>query len=179
MNVVSVAMGLESGCEKILRYLKGAAFSVEKNSQAVAILKKYGIAANASFVIGSPQETAADMMETYRFINETPLNLVDVYVLTPFPGTPIWKYALDRGLVGEEMDWERLNVNFEFNSREAVILSETLTREKILKYYKKFRRQRFRRNLKSIWGHPFLQDLPRVAFNSLKERAWRLFHAGS
>jgi anaerobic magnesium-protoporphyrin IX monomethyl ester cyclase len=177
MNVVSVAIGLESGCEETLKYLKGPAFSVAKNRQAVEILRKYKIAANASFIIGSPQETAAEMMETYRFINETPLNLFDIYVLTPFPGTKIWEYALNRHLVSEDMDWERINVNFEFSHGEAIILSETMERAEIWQIYKKFRRQRFWRNLRHIWGHPFLMDLPRVAINSLKERVWRLIHA--
>jgi radical SAM superfamily enzyme YgiQ (UPF0313 family) len=177
MNVVSVGLGLESGCEKTLKYLKGAAFSVAKNREAVEILRQHGVAANASFVIGSPEETAADMMETYRFIKETPLNLVDIYVLTPYPGTKIWDHALQRGLVSEDMDWECLNVNFEFSHQEAIILSETMGREEIWEIYKKFRRQRFWRNLKNIWKHPFLSDLPRVACNSLKERVWRLLHA--
>jgi len=137
-------------------------------------LRRHGIAANASFVIGSPQETEAEILETYRFIKENPLNLVDVYVLVPFPGTPIWQYALDRGLVSEDMDWEKLNVNFEVSHPNAVILSELLTREDIYRLYNKFRRQRFRRNLRNIWWHPFLEDLPRVALNSLKERCWRL-----
>ena len=174
MNVVSVGMGLESGCDKTLKFLKGPAFSVEKNRRAVEILRKFGIAANASFVIGSPQETEAEIMETYRFIKENPLNLVDVYVLAPFPGTPIWQYALDRGLVSEDMDWEKLNVNFEVSHPNAIILSEQLSREDIYRLYNKFRRQRFWRNLRNIWWHPFLGDLPRVAFNSLKERCWRL-----
>jgi anaerobic magnesium-protoporphyrin IX monomethyl ester cyclase len=178
MNVVSVGMGLESGCDRTLKFLKGKAFSVEKNRLAVEILKKNRIAANASFVIGSPQETAAEIMETYDFIKTTPLNLVDVYVLMPYPGTPIWQYALSRGLVREDgdMDWERLNVNFEVSQQDAIILSEALTREGICQLYGKFRRQRFWRNLRNIWRHPFLGDLPRVAVKSLTERIWRMHH---
>jgi radical SAM superfamily enzyme YgiQ (UPF0313 family) len=174
MNVVSVGLGLESGSDKILHYLKGKAFSVEKNRRAVEILARHGLAANASFVIGSPPETAEDIMATYNFISQTPLNLVDVYVLTPFPGTPIWDYAQSRGLVGSDMDWEKLNINFEVNYQEAIILSEELTRQDIVRFYRLFRRQRLWRNLKNIWRHPFLADLPRVAFNTLKERLWRL-----
>jgi len=53
MNIVTVAMGLESGNDGILKYLKGDVFSVEKNASAVRILHKNGIHAHGSFVIGS------------------------------------------------------------------------------------------------------------------------------
>lgn len=179
MNIVSVGMGLESGSDKTLRYLKGQAFKVEKNRQAVEILKKHGIAANASFVIGSPEETVNDILETYKFIKETPISLVDIYVLTPYPGTKIWEYAIDHNLVSEDMDWELLNVNFEVNYKKAIILSQTLSRETIYDLYKKFRRLRLWRNLKNIWSHPFLIDLPKVAYNMFKERLLRLFYVKS
>jgi anaerobic magnesium-protoporphyrin IX monomethyl ester cyclase len=176
MNIVSVGMGLESGSNKILEYLKGPAFKVEKNRRAVEILRQHGIAANASFVIGSPPETAQDILETYDFIKKTPINLVDIYVLTPYPGTKIWDYARERKLVSDNMDWELLNVNYEVNHKKAIILSETLNREQLYQFYRKFRRLRFWRNLRNIWSHPFLIDLPKVAINLLKERLLRLLN---
>ena len=176
MNIVSVGMGLESGSDKTLAYLKGKAFSVKKNVQAIEILRKHGISANASFVIGSPEETSSEIMETFRFIKENPVCLVDTYVLTPYPGTPMWEYALSQGLVNNAMAWEQLNVNFEVNYDQAIILSQKLTREEMIKVYKKFRRQRFWRNVKNIWGHPFLIDLPKVVLNTLRERIYRCFH---
>lgn len=176
MNVVPVGMGLESGSDKSLSYLKGKVFSVAKNRLAVENLRKHGITANASFVIGSPEETLGDMMETYQFINDTPVCLVDIYVLTPYPGTPIWEYALSQGLVSSEMDWEGLNVNFEVSYQHAIILSQTMSRKQLKSVYDKFRRQRLWRNLKNIWWHPFLIDVPKVAFNTLKERIYRKFN---
>ncbi len=179
MNIVSVGMGLESGSDKTLQFLKGPAFKVEKNRQAVEILRKYGIAANASFVIGSPAETRQDILETYEFIKKTPINLVDIYVLTPYPGTKIWEYALEQNLVNNDMDWELLNVNFEINYRQAIILSQTLTRDEIYALYRRFRRLRFWHNLRNIWSHPFLVDLPKVAYNLCKERVLRLLNVPS
>lgn len=176
MNIVSVGMGLESGSDKTLHYLKGKAFSVQKNFDALEILKTHSITGNASFVIGSPEETLDDIMETYRFIKQSPVCLVDVYVLTPYPGTAIWDYALAQGLVTNEMNWERLNVNFEVSNQNAILLSKQLTRQEIINVYNKFRRQRLWRNLKNIWWHPFLIDLPKVAINTLMEKIYRKLH---
>ena len=170
MNVVSIGMGLESGNARVLRYLKGSNISLDDNKKAIGLLKKFGIAANASFVIGSPDETENEIRDTYNFIRNNPLSLVDAYVLTPFPGTPIWEEAKKKGLVSEEMEWGRLNVNFESNYKDAVILSEILSRKQIIDLYRKFRRQRLGRNLRNIFSHPFVMDIPKVALRTAREK---------
>lgn len=162
MNVVSVGMGLESGNDRVLSFLKGTG-SVAANECAVNLLKDAGIQANASFVIGSPDETEEEVMDTYSFIRNSRLDFTDVYVLTPLPGTPIWQYALERGLVSSKMDWSRLDVNFWGSKDRAVILSECLNRERIVAIYRKFRRQRFFRIMKALPRSPWLGDVPKVA----------------
>ena len=168
MNVVSVGMGLESGNDRVLKSLKGAV-STRDNSRAINLLKDSGIQANASFVIGAPDETEDEVLQTYRFIRESRLDFVDVYVLTPLPGTPMWEEAARRHLVSEDMDWRRLNINFETNADQAVIVSEQLSREQIVRLYRKFRRLRTWRILKALPGSPWLRDLPRVGWNLLRE----------
>jgi len=169
MGVVSVGMGLESGNSRILNYLKGKTVTVEDNTRAIQLLTTAGIKANASFVIGSPTETEEEMMDTYDFIRKSKLSFVDIYVLTPYPGTPIWDYAKSRNLVSDRMDWDRLNVNFEVNHANAVILSEVVGRERLYHIYKRFRRQRLVRNIRALATHPMLLDLPKVAVGTAKE----------
>ncbi|MHC4711740.1 MAG: B12-binding domain-containing radical SAM protein [Planctomycetota bacterium] len=172
MGVVSVGMGLESGNDRILSYLKGAV-SVAENTRAVHLLKDAGIQANASFVIGSPDETESEIMDTYNFIKNSRLDFTDVYVLTPLPGTPVWEYALERGLVSNDMDWSRLDVNFASSGKRAAILSEKLERRRIASLYRKFRRQRFFRILRSLPRSPWLRDVPKVAWRVIAGRASR------
>ena len=50
-------MGLESGCEKTLNFLKCGSVKVKQNMNAVNLLKRYGFNVVASFVIGVPGET--------------------------------------------------------------------------------------------------------------------------
>lgn len=170
LGVVSVGLGLESGNDRVLKYLKGSTASVEHNKNAVAILKKYGLGVNASFVIGSPDETEAEMMDTYNFIKKNPLDLVDIYVLTPMPGTPIWEYAKHRELVSNKMNWSKLNVNFGVDYKEAIILSELYGRDRLFLIYKKFQRLRLYKNAVNIWHTPFLADLPKfIIKESLKK----------
>lgn len=172
MGVVSASMGLESGNQRILSWLKGAGITVEQNYTAVRLLSQYGIMSNASFVIGSPDETREEMLDTLAFIKKSGLGLFDVYNLTPFPGTPVWALALQRGVVSEDeqMQWERLNVNFEVNKQAAIILSDVLSRDELISVYNRFRRYRFWHNFKNIWRHPMLADLPKYLLKSLRER---------
>lgn len=166
MNVVSVGMGLESGSYRILSYLKSHV-TVREGESAIKLFKDAGIQVNASFVIGSPHETEKEILETYNFIKRNPLDFVDTYLLTPLPGTPLWNFAADHGLVSPEMDWSCLNVNFEKNKKRAVILSQTLGRSDIIRLYNKFRRQRFYRIAKALPGSAWMSDLPNVGANIL------------
>lgn len=169
MGVVSVGMGLESGDDEILKFLKGGNISVAQNHEAIDLLKDAGIAANASFVIGSPTETREQVMSTYNFIRNSRLDLFDVYVLTPLPGTPVWDMAVAKGLVGEEMDWSRLDVNLYRSPDKAIIMSDVLSRDEIVALYNRFRRLRRFRNMFKVISHPMKRDLPRIALGMCRE----------
>ena len=110
LNVVSVAMGLESGSNRVLKTLKCGA-SVEQNAEALRLFKDAGIQANAFFLIGGPDETEAEIHQTYHFIKTNPVGFFDVSLLQPLPGTPLWNYALEQNLVSTTMDWGRLRID--------------------------------------------------------------------
>jgi anaerobic magnesium-protoporphyrin IX monomethyl ester cyclase len=170
LGVVSVGLGLESGDDSVLRYLKGGAISVKQNFKAVELIKDGGIFANASFIIGSPGETEEAIFKTYDFIRRSRLDLFDVYILTPYPGTPVWEYAKGRGLVTEDdFDWSRLDVNLYRDPDAAVCLSDTLDKDVIIAWYKKFRRLRFRRNLTKVINHPLRRDLPKIVSANVRQ----------
>ncbi|MFZ2201956.1 MAG: radical SAM protein [Microgenomates group bacterium] len=166
MNVKSVSMGLESATPRILDYLKGSNINIRNHKKAIKVLKKHGIEASASFIIGSPDETREEIMQTYKFIRDSKLRGFGVYVLTPLPGTPVWEYAKEKGLVNEKMDWSTLNVEFLENHQQAIILSETLTRDELYKFILKFRALQKRRQIIDILKHPI--SIPRAAYHFLK-----------
>ena len=162
IGVVSVAMGLESGDDEVLRFLKGGV-TVEQNRQALVMLKAEGIATSGTFVIGSPRESREQIMRTYEFVRTSPLDLFDVFLLTPLPGTPIWQLAKERGLVADEMDWSRLEINPYRSLEKALVLSEVLTPGEVGRLYRKFRRLRARRIARSALHHPLRRHFPAMA----------------
>jgi len=111
MGVVKVALGLESGSEPILKYLKGGDVTVAQNRQAVRRLNQYDIGCHCCFMIGAPAETRADIQKTQTLIREIldghPQNFCQVTVVTPLPGTGLWDYARSRGFLPEAPDWRQ------------------------------------------------------------------------
>ncbi|MCX5648240.1 MAG: radical SAM protein [Planctomycetota bacterium] len=183
MNVASVNMGLESGCEETLAFLKDRV-TVEENREAIDILHRHGFFVSGSFIIGSPNETEAQMMETYAFLKQAPLAITDVNILIPYPGTPIWEYALERGLVSNDMDWSRLTYGMVVDPKHLINLSEHLTAEELCRVHRKFLVLRYRKVLSNIIFHPYRMDLVRTAgrvaagaVTGTARRAWRAWRA--
>ena len=180
LGVKYVTMGLESGDEQTLRYLKGDNVTVAQNREAVRILREHGLRINAYFIIGAPRETGAQIMKTYNFIRQCKPDLVEVNMLTPFPGTPVWEYAKGRNLVSEEsFDWTKLNACIYNHADKFVLLSEVLTRTAFISLYKKIRRLQFRRNLLGIYGHPMLNDIARMLINIISQYCGQWLHITS
>ncbi|MDD5679505.1 MAG: radical SAM protein [Kiritimatiellae bacterium] len=180
LGVKYVTMGLESGDEQTLRYLKGDNVTVAQNRDAIRILREHGLRTNAYIIIGAPRETGAQIMNTYNFIRQYKPDLVEVNILAPFPGTPVWDYAKSRNLVSEEsFDWNKLNNCIYNNTDNFVLLSEVLDRATLIRYYKKLRRLQFRRNLCGIYRHPLLIDIARMLINIIPQYCRQWLHLPS
>ncbi|KKS94863.1 MAG: hypothetical protein UW68_C0001G0032 [Candidatus Collierbacteria bacterium GW2011_GWB1_44_6] len=168
LNVKGVSMGLESGNQRVLNSLKGNNINIKDHMRAVRVLKKHGIEPSASFIIGSPDETREEIMETFKFIKDSKLRGFGIYVLTPLPGTPIWEYAKEKGVVSEKMDWSTLNVEFLENHQDAIILSETLSREELYKLVLMFKREQKKRYYIDFIKHP--KNILRHFYHLLKNK---------
>jgi len=169
MKVVCALLGLESGNDEILSYLKGDNVSVSDAFKAVAILRKHGIAVNASFIIGSPPETRQQMMDTYEFIKKSGLSLFDFSILVPYPGTPLWDHSKKMGLVSDDMpDWSVLDVNVFDKPEDVINLCEHISTEELLVIYNKFDKLRLWFNATRIWTHPYRDRMIKMSLDSFK-----------
>ncbi len=148
MNVTTVDMGLESGTDKVLHYLKGKSVSVEKNIRAIEIFNSAGMRTNGTFIIGSPGETVEDIKQTYSFIEKSALSYFATYILVPLPNTPLWEYAKEKGLVSEPMEWEKLKMEITENFKDRIILSD-LDKSVLYQLYMKFEKLQKKRRMAS------------------------------
>jgi len=176
LKVQMICMGLESGCQKTLNYLKGDGISVAQNQRAVDLLSKAKINVQGTFIIGSPDESENEIFQTLDFIRRSRLANFAVYVLTPFPGTPVWESAQRMGLVSKDMDWSRLSVEIG-DCKEDKILLSGIPRSRLLEIYALFEKERTKRRLhymlKTGITHPawFFKKISNIISSKLRKES--------
>jgi len=103
---VLVGLGVESGNEGVLaRSKKG--INKTQAREAVALAKELGLKVNAYFILGHPDETVANMIETVRFAAELNPHFSAFGIMVPYPGTAIRDMALkgEGSYINVSTDW--------------------------------------------------------------------------
>lgn len=131
--------GVESGTQKILNVLRKG-ITLEMVEKAFALSKKVGIQTLGYFIIGSPEETRADIQKTIKFIKKISPDYIHVSIMTPFPATDLYSRALKEGVVKSDV-WREFSKNPRTDF-VAPIWDKELSREELLglltKIYKSF-----------------------------------------
>ena len=89
--------GVEAGSDKFMAVLNKG-ITVDQARRAFRLTRQAGIATLAYFMIGIPGETEADIRQTMRLARELDPDVVHITILTPFPGTEIYRQALEEGV---------------------------------------------------------------------------------
>ena len=145
MHVSSIAFGLESGSEKILKYLKKGTVTVEQGKKAVELCNKYGLKVSGLFIMGSPGETEEDLKKTLEFVKNRNLSNVQVYQATPLPGTELWERAIkDKVINADFYEFPERGKVLEFNP--DAILTKEISKEKFAEWHKIFKEEMERKN---------------------------------
>jgi radical SAM superfamily enzyme YgiQ (UPF0313 family) len=83
--------------------------------EAIRRIQRHGITVNGCFILGLDGHTPAVFEEILDFANEAQLYEVQITVLTPFPGTPLYSRLLREGRLLRPRDWQLctlFDVNF-------------------------------------------------------------------
>ncbi len=96
----SLALGIESGNERVLAHIKKGE-SKERMTEAVRDINSLGFILNLTFIIGHPTETVEEMRDTFRFAKELNATYTQFHYFTPYPGTPTYK---EYGLTYRDFD---------------------------------------------------------------------------
>jgi radical SAM superfamily enzyme YgiQ (UPF0313 family) len=73
---------------------------------AVRRIQNAGITVNGCFILGLDRQTPDMFQQIYDFAMEAPLYDVQITVLTPFPGTPLYERLLCEGRILEPKRWD-------------------------------------------------------------------------
>jgi len=148
MNVETVTIGFESGSPRMLAYLKNNTATIEDNKRSAELLHKYGFEIEGLFMLASPGETKADMMMTLDFIKNNFIDTIQLSITTPYPGTELWNYALEKGLVSNDMDWSKLDLKPNEDLTNQLTMVDTMTKQEFAEIYDLFRREVEKRNVR-------------------------------
>jgi len=106
-NCNFLAFGVEAGTQKVLDRLNKNQ-TLEQIENAIKEAKRIGIeTVHGFFLIGSPDETEEDIKESFRFAAKLNLDTFGFNRLCAYRGTPLWKEYVDRGIIDDELDWNK------------------------------------------------------------------------
>lgn len=139
-NFRAINIGLESGSERVRKFVLRRSYSNEDIINTVSLARKYGLKVAFFNMIGIPGETMADFKETVK-INR--LCLPDQHytsIFFPYPGTDLYYECKKQGLLVNHLDVEmersRSTLSLPGFSRMQIQISFILFEYYVFKGYK-------------------------------------------
>jgi radical SAM superfamily enzyme YgiQ (UPF0313 family) len=129
-----VLIGLESptaaGVDRIELRRNWKRGRFDDYSAAIERIQGHGIAVNGCFVLGLDGDGPDVFERVEAFVRQSGLFDVQITVMTPFPGTPLYERLRAEGRLLDETAWERCSL-FDVNFRPLQMTPETLQRETV------------------------------------------------
>jgi radical SAM superfamily enzyme YgiQ (UPF0313 family) len=106
-NCTMLAFGVEAGTQKILDRLKKRQ-KLEQIEHAIDEAKRAGIdTIHGFFLVGSPDETEGDILESFRFAARLKIDTFGFNRLSVYRGTPLWNEYVERDIIDDVLDWDK------------------------------------------------------------------------
>jgi hopanoid biosynthesis associated radical SAM protein HpnJ len=131
-------VGYESGDDQILHNIKKG-LRTDIARRFTEDCRKLGIVIHGTFILGLPGETRATIERTIDFAKEINPHTIQVSLAAPYPGTALYKQAVDNGWLQEN---DAVNLVNEKGVQLAAISYPHLSKEEIFHsmevFYKRF-----------------------------------------
>ena len=122
-------VGLESLNQQTLNKVRKGFNKPERYKEAVQNLQKHGIMVNGCFVLGMDGDTEEDLMDLPRQVDYLGINLARFSILTPVPGTGLYK-DLERSGRIITTNWAN------YTQHKAVFKPENMSPERLEQIYR-------------------------------------------
>lgn len=111
-----VCFGIETGRQDLRNILLKKNIEDEQIIQTAKLLKKYKIKFLASNIIGLPNETIEDAWKTIEINQKIHTDLPWFSMMQYYPGTEIYMYAKEQGLLNDKYDLDKAGGYFKSNN---------------------------------------------------------------
>jgi len=144
-GLVQLDFGVESGSEKILKILGkgGAGYRVAQIKHSFKLCKELDIRTLATFIIGNPEETREDIEQSFQVAKDIKADYTAFYFLTPYPGTDIYKMAIENGWLDPNLPFSEI---WAHRQPELPLMAITFSKEELRDIRRKLQNYFFRRN---------------------------------
>ncbi|MBN1787020.1 MAG: radical SAM protein [Sedimentisphaerales bacterium] len=122
---------------------------------AIKNIQSHGVSVNGCFVIGLDGHTQEIFDQVFDFVKESELYEVQITILTPFPGTPLYERLKSENRLLQPQGWEKCTL-FDLNFQPSHMSCEELTdgfKELTSRLYNdeftKWRRSNFKKYLRN------------------------------
>lgn len=141
-NCAVIFYGIEFGNQRILDFC-GKGTKVGQIYNAIEMTKKAGISPTGNFMFGYPTETRETIEQTIAMAKDLDLDHCSFSIVTPFPGSPLYSYCRDNGLL-KTNDWKQYNY---FDPGESVIRLENIDDDELMILYKQAKYEYYFRHM--------------------------------
>ena len=80
--------------------------TIKQGREAIKTIRRHNILANSSFMFGNIGETKKTIRETIDYAKSLDLDNATFFITCPLPGSDLYTYAKDNGLIPENVKWE-------------------------------------------------------------------------
>lgn len=120
-----LSLPIESGDQYVLDNIIRKPVDLNKVRPMIDIANKYHIKTDALFVIGLPGETKKQLQNTFKYVRNLPVDNINFFFATPFPGTELLKICQDKKRLRPNFDYRHLRAG------EVNIVSPEFTRQEL------------------------------------------------
>jgi len=131
-----VLFGIEAGTDEELRHIHKSKerYTIGDLKELVRLLRKNDIATVGTYMNGFWEDDAEKIRHRYRVVDEIDPDIAVLMLLTPMPGSPIWRQALKESRI-ETLDlqsWDAIHTTMptrHLSRKELAEISSSANRE--------------------------------------------------
>ena len=109
-----ISIGIESGNQETLDFIKKG-ITLEQTKETAKMLNETGIFWKAYMMIGFPNETEEQILDTMNIIDELQPKRATLSIFTPYPGTELFDYCVEHNIIEKDVDWEKFSHQSKYN----------------------------------------------------------------
>jgi radical SAM superfamily enzyme YgiQ (UPF0313 family) len=119
-------IGVETGDPAVMETQAKIGLTLDKLKSTREIAQELGLKLHFLLMIGLPGETRDSLYKTYNLVRDLKPESFGVCVITPYPGTPLYEEAKEKGWIETE-DWAK------FGGHHPIMHTDQLSSDDLLK----------------------------------------------